>query len=76
MTKLEELKDNHNWHTVLIDWAYYTIQIFEGSGLNEERDLGPDCDEWYSEGEDLFTYYEEIGNELFELITSTDLRLV
>ena len=76
MIKLEELEGDYNWHTVLIDWTYHTVEVFEGSGLNELRDLGEDSDEWYSESEDLFSYYEEMGDEIFELIASTDLRLV
>jgi hypothetical protein len=75
LEKLEELRDDYNWYTVLIDFTYHSVEVFEGSGLNESRDLGEDSDEWYSESEDLFSYREMEGDSIFHLINSNDFRL-
>ena len=74
MIKLKELKDNYNWHTVLIDFTYCTVEVFNDSGLDQERDLGPDFDDWMSE--DLFSYQEMNGDSIFNLIDSNKFRLL
>jgi len=70
----EELEGDYNWYTVLIDFTYGTIEVFEGSGLDESRDLGPDSDDWMSE--DLFSYREMDGDSIFHLINSSKFRLL
>ena len=69
----EELERDYNWYTVLIDFTYGTVEVFEDSGLDESRDLGEDSDEWMSE--DLFSYREMEGDSIFHLINSSKFRL-
>ena len=71
--KKEELEGDYNWYTVLIDFTYHTVEVFGDSGLHEERDLGPDSDEWMAE--DLFSYREMEGDSIFHLINSNRFRL-
>ena len=73
MIKLKELKDNHNWHTVLIDFTYATIEVFEESGLDQDRDLGEDSEEWMME--DLFSYSEMTGEDIYNLVVTNKLML-
>ncbi len=51
--------------TVLVDYTYNRINLYNTIGLDFKKDLGDDYLDWFTE--DLFTYTEMEKDELIEL---------
>jgi hypothetical protein len=71
---IQQLKGDYGYHTILIDFTYNTIEVFDTIGLDATRDLGEEFEEWLNE--DLFAYMEMEGHRIYDLVKEGSLVII